>query len=159
MARSRFAQTDRRALGVVTRGALLVAVSAYAWWVTGLRSFTWPIRLAVGLPALALLGEAARRDRNMVPLSHWVDELRRCWRSTRTPGDPGPRRRAHTYALWGVLILSLALLQLFAYFAGFGGRRSDYPTLSWLIGHIEWRAPRLVMFVGWLALGVYLGRR
>ncbi|HYZ99631.1 MAG TPA: hypothetical protein VE575_12820 [Acidimicrobiales bacterium] len=127
--------------------ALAVAAGAYAWVVTGLRPFTWPTRAVVAATVVVVLGAGAAARRFLPALTGHGD------------GQRGQNAVGRAGWPWLVLVPALAGVQLFAYFAGFGGARSDYPTLSWIYGHVEWRVGRAAGFGGWLALGVYLMRR
>jgi hypothetical protein len=138
--------------------AALVGAAAYGWWLTGLEPFAWPSTVAVSLPAATLLLVAARREVRATPVRDWItDVVRTCRRaaSTRT----GERHRARAAVLWGAVIVSFAAVQLFAYFAGWSAPRRDYPTLSWIVGHVEARAGRTALFVAWLIFGGWLVRR
>lgn len=150
----------RRLRGGRSVVAVLAAVAAYSWWVTGLAPFSWPLRAAVALPAVVLVARAARRAGDRTPMRDWLGDRRHGWRRA-WPGDGRTerRRKARAGVLWAALLLALAGVQLFAYFAGFGGQRSDYPTLSWVMDHVEWRAARSALFVGWLAVGAHLVKR
>jgi hypothetical protein len=118
-------------------GAGVVVV--YGWWATSLEHFTWPSRLAILVPGVVLLVVAGERTPH-----------RRRNRSRRTE-----RFGAGLWAALGVLVV---VWELFNYFhAG----RSDYPTLSSLVNGVDSTSHpiRLVMFLGWVALGWDLGKR
>jgi hypothetical protein len=137
----------------------LAGAAAYGWWLTGLEPFAWPSTVAVALPAGALIAAAACRDVRATPVRDWIADVvstcRRATASTRT----GERRRARAAVLWGVVLVSFVAVQLFAYFAGWSAPRRDYPTLSWIVGHVEARAGRTALFVAWLIIGGWLVRR
>lgn len=137
----------------------LAGAAGYGWWLTGLEPFTWPSTVAVSIPAVAMIVATARRDVGATPLQDWItDVVRTCRRavaSTRTGG----RRRARAAVLWGIVIVSFAAVELFAYVAGWSAPRRDYPTLSWIVDHVETRAGRTVLFVVWLIFGGWLVRR
>jgi hypothetical protein len=137
----------------------LAGAAAYGWWLTGLPPFAWPSTVAVSLPAVALILIAARQDVRATPLRDWItDVVRTCRRAVASPGT-GERRRARAAVLWAVVIVSFVAVQLFAYVAGSSASRSDYPTLSWLVGHVDGRAGRTALFVTWLSIGGWLVRR
>jgi hypothetical protein len=137
----------------------LAGAAAYGWWLTGLEPFAWPSTVAVSIPPVAMIVATARRDVRATPLRDWITDIvmtcRRATASTRT----GERRRARAAVLWGIVIVSFAAVQLLAYFAGSSASRRDYPTLSWIVDHVDTRAGRTALFVAWLLFGGWLVRR
>jgi hypothetical protein len=122
---------------------VLGLVSIYSWWVSELRSFTWPSLLAVegaGLAAIAL--------------ARW----RRTTATTATPGPvPASRRWSRGVELWLGLVLLLGLWELSAYLQH---PRSDHPTLSSLVDELLAAQPvRAVAFAAWLCGAYGLARR
>jgi hypothetical protein len=111
------------------------AAAAYAWWTAGLRPFTWPALMAVGVAGVATIVVGNRRRR---------------------PSE----RRAHDAGgalIWGLIIALLIGWELAAYFQQ---PRSQHPTLSALAdGVIDWRPARALAFLTWIALGADLSRR
>lgn len=139
--------------------AALAAAAGYGWWLTGLEPFAWPSTLAVSVPAVATIAAATRRGGRRTSLRDWVADVVRTCRRAMADTATDRQRRARAAVLWGFLILLFASIQLFAYFSGWGAARSDYPTLSWILDHVESRAGRSALFVAWLAFGVRLVRR
>lgn len=126
-------------------------LAAYAWFVTGFATFTWPARLAVLGTAVVLL-EAAGRRRSSTRGATATGRA--------AAGDAGGGRagaRSGGYVVWIALILALGAWELNALFRS---PRSMYPTLSSLadvgLGH---HAVRAAAFVVWLAAGWVLARR
>lgn len=113
--------------------ALLVAVTAaYAWWAAGLRPFTWPALLAVGVAWLAAIAAGARRRRA----------------ATSQPDGA---------VVWAVVLALLVAWELAAYLQA---PRADHPTLSSLGNEVlDWRPARAAAFLGWVLVGVDLARR
>lgn len=139
--------------------AALAGAGAYGWWLTGLEPFAWPSTVAVSVPAVAMIGGTAWRDVRATPLRDWITDIVRTCRRATAGTRPGERRRARAAVLWGIVVVSFAAVQLFAYFAGWSAPRRDYPTLSWVVDHVEARAGRTALFVAWLMFGGWLVRR
>ncbi len=119
----------RRAL-FVTAG--LAGLASYCWWASGLRPFSAPAYLAVGLPvglALAALAAGGRRRRA-------VEGVR--------PGWP-----------WAVPVLLAAGLEGAA--LALGGKDRAFPSLSTVLDQLlRWQGLRAVLFALWLLLGALL---
>jgi hypothetical protein len=119
---------------------VLGLVSIYSWWVTELRSFTWPSLLAVegaGLVAIAL-GWAWS-----TPVTSEATTPPRTW----VPG----------VWMWLGSVLLLGLWELSAYLQH---PRSDHPTLSSLVDELLASQPaRAVAFAAWLCGAYGLARR
>lgn len=124
--------------GVRRRLAVIVAAGvtgAYAWWTAGLRPFTWPALVAVGVAGVVTIFLGTRRRR--------LSESRSDY-----PGRVLP---------WGILCAVLAAWELAAYFQQ---PRADHPTLSSLADQVlDWRPARALAFLAWIAVGVDLSRR
>lgn len=106
-----------------------------AWWTAGLRPFTLPALVAVGVAGVVtiVLGTGGRR-----------------------PFGPRPHA-AEGLVIWGVLCALLAGWELAAYLQQ---PRADHPTLSSLADHvIDWRPARALAFLAWIAVGADLSRR
>jgi hypothetical protein len=111
---------------------VLAAAAAYAWWAAGLRPFTWPALVAVGLAGLAAMLAGTRRRR------------------TDTAGTDGAM-------VWGVLLILLVGWELSAYLQA---PRAEHPTLSSLANEVlDWRPLRALAFLVWVAAGADLARR
>jgi hypothetical protein len=119
----------------------MIVVIGYSWLATGLRPFTIPIDVAVGLPAVLLLGWSWHRSR-----------------LGRLPPDQRPRPPRSSVIVWAVLVAALAAWELAAYQAS---PRQDHPTLSSIFDDINSAHPaRAVVFALWLGVGLHLfGRR
>jgi hypothetical protein len=117
-----------------------MVIAAYAWWATGLRSFTAGAYVAVGLPvaALVLVVLVVRPDGSA--------------RTESRAGVEGSEIRLRTTFPW-LLLLALAV-GLEAGGLALGGRSTVVPTLSTVADHaLAWHAVRFVLFCGWLAVG------
>ena len=115
--------------------AAAAAVGAYAWWTSGLRPFTWPALMAVGVAGAVTILVGSRRRR--------LVELR-------------------TLDVGGVLVWAIvcALLVGWEVAAYLQHPRADHPTLSALAdGVIDWRPARALGFLAWIAVGADLSRR
>ncbi len=111
------------------------AVAAYAWWTAGLRPFTWPALVAVGLAGVGTIAFGTRRRR---PIE-------------RRAGD------ANGVLIWAFVFATLVGWELVAYFQQ---PRADHPTLSSLADPlIDWRPARALAFLAWIGLGTDLSRR
>lgn len=136
-------------------------LAAYAWFVTGFATFTWPARLAVLGTAVVLLEAAGRRrssTRGATATGRATTGAAAAGEAA--AGDAGGGRagaRSGGYVVWIALILALGAWELNALFRS---PRSMYPTLSSLadvgLGH---HAVRAAAFVVWLAAGWVLARR
>lgn len=138
------------------RVAAVAAALVYAWLVTDFRAFTWPIRIATTVPAVALLVVAARDRRVRVPLRAWFAS----WRlTTADPRRPLWRRivwRAGT-VVWTLLIVAISAWEVLA---RLHTPRLLYPTLSSLSDSAtRLHALRFLAFVLWLQFGRGLLRR
>ena len=108
---------------------------AYAWWAAGLRPFTWPALVAVGVAGAGAIALGTRRRRPA--RSHTHD--------------------ARDFLPWGILLALLAAWELAAYIQH---PRADHPTLSALADPaLDWRPARALAFLAWLAVGAELSRR
>ncbi len=111
---------------------LAAVVVAYAWWTAGLRPFTWPALVAVGVAGTVAIVVG-----------------------TRHRGEAG----AHPdgVLVWAVLLALLAGWELAAYLQE---PRADHPTLSSLADQVLAERPaRALAFLLWVAVGVELARR
>jgi hypothetical protein len=138
-----------RHLGTVAAAALGSAgVLAYAWWATGVRSFTAGASIAVAVPvvivATVALGDLlSRPPGNPAAVST---------QAAREADQGRGRRHRHDAAPWLVLLLVTLILEGTALVLG--GRSADVPTLSTVVDHgLRWHWLRLVLFCGWLCIG------
>jgi hypothetical protein len=119
----------------------VVVVVAYSWFASGLRAFTLPVDLAVGIPVVLLLG-----------LSWWRSGL------GRTPVELQTRPNTRGMAVWAALIGVLAAWELAAYLSS---PRHAHPTLSSISDSVtSGHAARAVVFGLWIIVGwrVFLPR-
>jgi hypothetical protein len=115
-------------------------VVGYSWLATGLRPFTIPIDVAVGVPTLVLLALSWRRSR--------LGQVR---------ADQLHRPPRSSLLTWAALIGALAVWELAAYVAS---PRQDHPTLSSISDDItSGRPARAAVFALWLVLGLQLFAR
>ncbi len=113
----------------------VVAVGAYAWWAAGLRPFTWPALVSVGIAGAAAITLGTRRRR---------------------PSESGAQDRRGALP-WAVLCTLLGGWELAAYVQS---PRADHPTLSVLADQLfDWHPARALAFLVWMALGSDLARR
>ena len=111
------------------------AAVAYAWWTAGLRPFTWPALVAVGVAGAAAIVFGSRR------------------RGATASSSREPRRALP----WAVLCALLAGWEVAAYLQH---PRADHPTLSALADQVlDWRPARALAFLVWLVVGADLARR
>jgi hypothetical protein len=106
-------------------GGALAVVCGYAWWVTGLVSFTFGAYLGVAVPA-AIVGAA---------LARW-------WRVEEVPVELD--RRA--LAPWGVVVLAGLVLEGIG--LALGGHAASVPTLSDVVDELF--VPHVVRFAAFL---------
>jgi hypothetical protein len=127
-------EATRRRGRVTWRVAAVVAGAlVYSWIASGLRPFTHPEAVAVGIP-LVLAGIVVLRVH---------------------PADPEPTRRG-TW-VWGMLLAALLSWELVSYRLS---PRVDHPTLSSIADWAMSTHPgRFVMFAAWLGVGSWLFRR
>jgi hypothetical protein len=129
----------RRGHNVPIRARLLIAalVFGYAWFVSGLQSFTAPAFFAVVAPGAVFVA---------------VAEVA----AERSPDRVDPRVSRFGVVLWsGVLALGLSW-QLYNYLHG---DRSLHPTASSLVNELTARRPfRAAVFVAWSAVGYTIAR-
>ena len=101
----------------------------------GLRPFTWPALVSVGIAGAAAIVFGTFRRRP-------------------SGSDAEDGRRALT---WAILLALLAGWELAAYVQS---PRADHPTLSVLADQLlDWRPARAVAFLAWMAVGTDLARR
>jgi hypothetical protein len=117
------------------------AVAAYAWWATGLRTFTWPALVATLAAGLLAMAAGAR----------WLP------RRPARRAAPAPDRWRRGVAGWAALAAAVSGWELAAYLQA---PREEHPTLSWLVdGLLETHLAQAVAFVGWLVAAAVLSRR
>lgn len=110
-------------------------MGAYAWCTSGLRPFTWPALVAVGVAGVGTIVLGTRRRRPFEPPAHYASGA----------------------LIWGIGFALLVGWELAAYVQQ---PRADHPTLSALVdGVIDWRPARALVFLAWIAIGVDLSRR
>lgn len=139
----------------VSRLLGILALGAFAWVASGLRTFTWPAGLATGTAGAGVLLAAAADPRPRLPWHVWWAGLRRQLSTLRHPRRaPRPIRHAATW----LLLLTLALLlELSAFVAP---DRHAHPTLSSLADEVlTTHAARFTAYLFWLWGGVALVRR
>jgi hypothetical protein len=118
----------------------MIVVIGYSWLATGLRPFTIPIDVAVGVPTVLLFGLSWHRSR----LGH-------------VQPDQRPRPPRSSVIVWAALVGTLAVWELAAYKAS---PRHDHPTLSSIADDITSGHPaRAVVFALWLGVGLHLFAR
>jgi hypothetical protein len=113
---------------------VVVVLAAYSWFASGLRAFTLPVDLAVGVPVVLLLGLSWRRSG-----------------LGRPPVGLQTRPNARGTAVWAALIGVLAAWELVAYVSS---SRHAHPTLSSISDSItSGHAARAVVFGLWIIVG------
>lgn len=118
----------------------LIVILGYSWLATGLRAFTIPIDVAVGVPTVILLGFSWRRSG-----------------LGRVRSDQRDRPPRSSLLVWSALVGALALWELVAYVSS---PRQNHPTLSSISDDITSGHPaRAVVFALWLVLGLQLFAR
>jgi multidrug transporter EmrE-like cation transporter len=129
--------------------AVAAAMVAYAAVATLYEPFSWPMRVAVALPAAAVVALAVRRG--------WLGGVLRVgWARSAVPRSPG-------MAVWvglGVWVLLLAALTVFQLAVFTSNPREVYPTLSSLANATfdDWWV-RIAAFATWLWVGWYVVER
>lgn len=129
--------------------AAVVAIVAYAGLATRVEPFSWPMRVAVALPSIAVAALAVRRG--------WLrGALSIEWARSILPRSPG-------IAVWvglGVWVLLLAVLTVFQLALFTSNPREVYPTLSSLANATfdDWWV-RIAAFATWLWVGWYVVER
>ncbi len=116
--------------------AVLAAVTAYAWWATGLAPFTAAAAAAVALPVGGLVVIAC---------------LPRAVASSAIGAGRTPRPWYGALPWAGLLVVAVGLE-----IAGLalGGRSSAVPTLSTVVDHaLAWHGVRFILFLVWLGVG------
>jgi len=116
-----------------------VAAAFYAWWATGVPSFSLRAYIAVGLPTLMLLVATI-----IGPASGRVE-------ATSATFHGGSYRPPRVFP-W-VILLALAVT-LEGLGLALGGRSQAVPTLSTVIDHsLSRHVVRFILFCAWLAAG------
>jgi len=114
---------------------VIVVGLVYAWFASGVRTFTQPAEALTGVPIVLVAVALAR--------------------SPRGRRDPDDARPARWLLPWVALVLAFTVWELFELFSS---PRHDYPTVS-SIGDAILRSARVVhalAFAGWLVIGVAL---
>lgn len=126
--------------------AVLVSV-AYSWFAAGTKPFTLGANLA---SAIAFVPMAAAA----------FFSFRRMRQARRLGGEFRGRQEAYeALEPWLLVVGLLILWELVTYFAGFGGHREEFPTLSVLYNiAASLRPTKAVLFLLWLGLGWVLFR-
>lgn len=115
----------------------VAAITAYAWWTTALRPFTWSALVAVETAGMTAMAFGSSRRRAAVPAR--------------------PRHLPAGAAVWATLAALLAVWELAAYIRV---PRSDHPTLSSILdGALDAQPLRSLAFLVWLAGAYELARR
>lgn len=137
------------------RTALVVVVGTFAWWVSSTTPFTETADLAVtvGLALMAIPAAAS--------LLHHDDQRAVGGHATASPtGSPAAAGDRPKLRAWLAAVAAVAAYELFTYFAGFGGDRHPFPTLSSLYDSAaSSQAAKALFVLGWMALGWGLFRR
>lgn len=128
------------------------AAVAYAWWATSFLPFSWPDRIAVGIPGLAIVALAGFRYRRpRLTLQAWFADIRFQLR------HPPPRRSTGAIWVWGALLGALVVWELIEFFQS---PRRAHPTLSSMSeALLAFHPIRMAVFLLWVALGVDFMRR
>lgn len=125
--------TDRRRLLAVA-----AAMAAYAAVVSRFDAFTWPSRIATGVPIAVAV----------------VVALRLGWHRPGPLAAPPPFVHLGGMAVWTSLIAAAVWFQLAVFRSA---PREEYPTLSSLARvAFGWPPVRAVAFWAWLLLGLYV---
>ncbi|HZE15792.1 MAG TPA: hypothetical protein VE197_08800, partial [Mycobacterium sp.] len=89
-----------------------------------------------------------------------VVTLRRRRSASRSGSQATAQRRRGELWPWIAAISVLAVWEIATYFAGFGGHRQSFPTVSSLYDEAaRWRGAKAAAYFLWLALGWGLVRR
>ncbi|MFL6241593.1 MAG: hypothetical protein ACJ73V_01030 [Acidimicrobiia bacterium] len=131
-------EATHRAPRVSWRVVVVVAAAlAYSWIASGLRPFTHPEAIAVGIPIIAA-GIATLRLARRAPAEAVPESRRRIW-------------------VWRGLLAAFLVWELITYRSS---PRADYPTFSSITDSIMSTHPgRFAMFAVWLAVGYGIFRR
>jgi len=122
--------------------AAVVLGGGYAWWATGLRSFTAPAYLAVALPVAVIVAAVAWSG----GLSSRQPEVAARYRRL---ADGVTVRRALPW-----LALLLAAVTIEAVGLALGGRSPSVPTLSDVADRLlRWHGTRAAAWLVWAAVG------
>jgi hypothetical protein len=117
--------------------AVVAAALVYAWIASGLRPFTHPEAVAVGIPIIAA-GVATLAS------------------ALRAPVEAGPESRRGVL-VWRGLLAAFLIWELISYRSS---PREDYPTFSSITDTIMSTHPgRFALFAIWLAIGYGIFRR
>ena len=115
------------------------AGAGYAYWATGLHPFTWIAYLAVGIPVVICGSVLVVRGSVGAGTGAGIGSGRVLTRAAAIP--------------W--LVLALAIAGLEGVGLALGGRSRTVPTLSTVVDHaLGWHVSRMVLFCGWLLIGV-----
>lgn len=146
------ARLGNRLLRWVVGTVVAAALGGYAWWATGFLPFSWPDRLAVGVPAIVVLCVAAIRSRrSRTTLRRWAHDLRAEMRRH------APTKVRLGIAGWVVILGTLTIWELVEFFQS---PRAAHPTLSSMTeALLAYHPIRAAVFVLWVALGVDFLRR
>ncbi len=132
-------------------------LAAYGWWATQLIQFTWPARIAFGVPGALVLGLAlARQGRR----SSVAEGTRLAWAAIARGvlrGGGGSRGSRFWGAMvwWGLIGFAIAW-ELYSFISA---EHDRLPTISHFIFDVTHNhVAETVGFVLWLSVGWYLAR-
>ncbi|MGH9208900.1 MAG: hypothetical protein ACRD1G_20550 [Acidimicrobiales bacterium] len=144
---------DRRCARYLFDGAVVAALAAYGWWATGLAQFTWPARLAFGLPGAAVVGAAFLNHPRRLTLregGHLIP-------SSLSGEARGPTPRTFGTGVWICLIGFAVAWELYSFLSA---EHSRLPTIShYLFDVTTHRGAEAGAFVVWMGVGWFLARR
>ncbi len=115
---------------------------AYSWIAAGTKPFTWGADLLCAIAFAPMAAAAFVRFRRMREARRHDGEFR------------GLQEPYQALEPWLLVVGLLILWELVTYFAGFGGHREEFPTLSVLYNSAaSLRPTKAILFLLWLCLG------
>ena len=126
---------------------VVLASVVYSWIAAGTEPFTWGADLLCAIAFVPMAAAAFVSFRRMRHASRVGGEFR------------GLQEPYQAQEPWLLVVGLLILWELVTYFAGFGGHREEFPTLSVLYNSAAVLRPtKAILFLLWLGLGWVLFR-
>jgi hypothetical protein len=141
----------------VLASLVAVALAGYGWWATSLAPARSLTRAAILIPGLVLIAVAPKASRGRLTVRRRIGRSRVRLEDLRRRDPAGPARWVLGGLVAWVAVLGATIVwQLVNFFLT---PRSEHPTISSILNTVNTHPVRLLIFLGWLALGWDITRR